>query len=108
MLADCTANQQAQYFCAWRDKLRAAQALDAAVAQRGQASASCSQRLTQETPRWKAQVQHQCQAAAAREWGGGSLQRTAELSCTAAAFGRAASAVATGSDKRCRLPAPGR
>lgn len=106
LLADCAANQQAQYFCSWRDQLEAERSLDAALAWRAQASPDCGRRLAHEAPRWKQQVQRRCQTAAAREWGGGSLQRTAEGACAAKAFDAAASAVAAGT--ACRLPAAGR
>ena len=103
LLADCAANQQAQYFCAWRDQLEAERKLDAALSLRGQASPECGKRLADEAPRWKRQVQRHCQGTAAKAWGGGSLQRTAELACAANAFEHAAAALPAG--KPCRLPA---
>jgi hypothetical protein len=103
LLADCAANQQAQYFCAWRDRLEAEHKLDAALSQRSQASPECGKRLAGEAPRWKSQVQRHCQATAAKAWGGGSMQRTAELACAANAFEHAAAELP--SEKSCRLPA---
>ncbi len=55
---------------------------------------------------WERQVQRRCQGAAAREWGGGSLQRTAEVACAVKGFDAAASAVAA--ETACRLPAAAR
>jgi hypothetical protein len=106
LLADCAANQQAAYFCAWREQLQAERSLDAALAQRSQASPDCGKRLASEATHWKTQVQRRCRRSAEREWDGGSAQRRAELACTANRFDSAASAVATGT--ACRLPAPGR
>jgi hypothetical protein len=103
LLADCAANQQAQYFCAWRDRLEAEHKLDAALRLRSQASPECGKRLAGEAPRWKRQVQRHCQATAAKAWGGGSMQRTAELACAANAVERAAAELP--SEQSCRLPA---
>ena len=103
LLADCAANQQALHFCAWRDRLDAEHKLDGALSQRSQASPECGKRLAGEAPRWKRQVQRHCQGAAAKAWGGGSMQRTAELACAAAAFEHAATDLPSG--KSCRLPA---
>lgn len=103
LLADCAANQQAQYFCAWRDRLEAEHKLDATLRQRSQDSPECGKRLAGEAPRWKRQVQRHCHGTAAKAWGGGSMQRTAELACVATAFEHAAAELPSG--KSCRLPA---
>jgi hypothetical protein len=103
LLADCAASQEAQYFCAWRDRLEAEHKLDAALNQRSPASPECGKRLAGEAHRWKRQVQRHCQGAAAKAWAGGSMQRTAELACAESAFERAAAELPSG--KSCRLPA---
>jgi hypothetical protein len=103
LLADCAANQQAQHFCVWRDRLEGEHKLDAALSQRSQASPECGKRLAGESLRWKRQVQRHCQGTAAKAWGGGSMQRTAELACAATAYEHAAAELPSG--KSCRLPA---
>jgi hypothetical protein len=103
LLADCAANQQAQCFCAWRDRLEAEHKLNAALSQRSLASPECGKRLAGEAPPWKREVQRHCRGTASKAWGGGSMQRTAELACAASAFERAAAELP--SDKSCRLPA---
>lgn len=90
MLADCSASQQAQTFCAWRDQLMAERVLDVAIADARATSASCSRRLGADAKGWKALVQKRCRRNAAGEWSGGSMQRAAELACVATAYEEAA------------------
>ncbi len=88
LTADCAADQQRMYFCAYRDVVAAELTLDRAVADKARGRPGCKGAIDAKVERWKAARDRACTKSAAREWGGGSMEPTARNTCLAERTGR--------------------
>lgn len=84
LLADCDTNQQSMYFCAWRDQIAAERSLAAVLQRKRARMPGCRSILGPEIERWEQARDRSCAASAEREWGSGSMKRTATAVCIAA------------------------
>ena len=81
LLADCHANQQSTYFCAWRDQIAADRKFGRALADKLQKMPQCKTSLEAETASWKKIRDLSCEKSATQEWGAGSMKPTAQVIC---------------------------
>jgi uncharacterized protein YecT (DUF1311 family) len=83
MLNDCDASQQSMYFCAWRDQIvaerRLQQAIDSQVKEHPRQKAVIEEKIA----KWKMRRDVGCNKTAHQNWGGGSMEPTARLTCQA-------------------------
>lgn len=82
MLADCNADQQSMYFCAWRDKIVAERSLDRVAAERKAAMPACSAAVDEWIRLESVRRDKTCTKQASTNFGGGSLEPTARMTCT--------------------------
>lgn len=90
LTADCAANQQSMYFCAYRDLVSAELALWRIVADKQRRFPACQAATEARVARWTLKRDSSCAQSAAREWGGGSMEPTARNTCLAYSTGRMA------------------
>lgn len=83
LTADCAANQQNVYFCAYRDVVAAELKLDRVMADKVRGRPGCKGAIDAKVERWKAARDRTCTKSAAREWGGGSMEPAARNTCLA-------------------------
>jgi uncharacterized protein YecT (DUF1311 family) len=88
LTADCAADQQSMYFCAYRDVVAAELTLDRVVADKVRGRPACKGAIEARVERWKAARDRACAKRAARAWGGGSMEPTARSACLAEDTGR--------------------
>jgi len=84
LLADCDANQQSIYFCAWRDQITAERKLDSMLTAKLDKMPRCKKAIDGELARWKKQRDSGCEKSATRDYGEGSLKATAQIACVTA------------------------
>lgn len=82
MLADCNADQQSMYFCAWRDKIVAEQSLDRVAAEKKTAMPACAAAVDEWIRLESVRRDKACAERARTSFGGGSLEATARMTCT--------------------------
>jgi hypothetical protein len=90
LTADCAADQQSMYFCAYRDLVSAELVLRRIVAEKQHRFPACQAGTEARVARWKQKRDNSCAQSAAREWGGGSMEPTARNTCLAYSTGRMA------------------
>ena len=83
LLADCTANQQSMYFCAWRDQIAGELAAKQVLANKKQELPACGSTLDKKLASWMQSRDHVCAKSATKEWGEGSMRPTAQAICSA-------------------------
>ncbi|MGJ7527260.1 lysozyme inhibitor LprI family protein [Variovorax sp. GB1P17] len=88
LTADCAADQQSMYFCAYRDVVAAELKLDRVMADKARERPGCKGAIDAKVERWKVARDRTCAKSAAREWGGGSMEPTARNICLAESTGR--------------------
>ena len=82
---DCNAHQQSMYFCAFRDFIAADLELQRAVSDKlAHESEQCRTVFDAKQTRWERARDRVCNQSARKEWGGGSMQPTAEVVCKTA------------------------
>jgi Lysozyme inhibitor LprI len=81
MLADCNADQQSMYFCAWRDKIVAERSLDRVAAEKKAAMPTCAAAVDEWIRLESARRDKACVKQASTNFGGGSLEPTARMTC---------------------------
>ena len=84
LLADCNANQQSMYFCAWRDQIAAARAFGRALADKQQKMPQCKTAIESKVANWTRSRDQSCDKSATKEWGEGSMKPTAQAICVTA------------------------
>jgi len=83
VLADCAANQQSMYFCAWRDQIQSQRLLNQAIATKVKKSPDCKTKLEPKVAAWSKRRDKVCAQSAEAEWGTGSMKPTAQATCVA-------------------------
>jgi uncharacterized protein YecT (DUF1311 family) len=81
LLANCDANQTSMYFCAWRDLIAADHNLETASDQRASSSPACKKAVDRRLHGWTKKRDAICAKTAEEEYGGGSLEQTAQTQC---------------------------
>ncbi len=84
LLADCTANQQSMYFCAWRDQIVADRAFAQALADKQRKMPQCKSSIEKNVASWIKSRDQSCAKSAMQEWGEGSMRPTAQAICVTA------------------------
>ena len=84
LLADCNANQQSMYFCAWRDQIAADRAFGRILADKQQKMPQCKTSIESKVASWTRSRDQSCDKSATKEWGGGSMKPTAQALCVTA------------------------
>lgn len=87
-LANCDANQQSMYFCAYRDLVAQELMLTQLVGRKRAALPGCAEAIDSKVTAMKRSSDVACAQAAQREWGGGSMESTARLICSTEATRR--------------------
>jgi uncharacterized protein YecT (DUF1311 family) len=85
LLANCDANQQSMYFCAWRDQIAAEQEFGRILAEKEEKSPQCKEVLARKAEAWLRSRNRSCEKSATQEWGTGSMKPTAQALCAAVA-----------------------
>ncbi|MBK7662175.1 MAG: DUF1311 domain-containing protein [Sterolibacteriaceae bacterium] len=80
-LADCNANQQSMYFCAWRDQIVAQRVFERLLADKMQSMPACKSALESRAADWARSRDRSCARSALKQWGDGSMRRTAQIIC---------------------------
>lgn len=88
LLADCDANQQAMYFCAWRDQVAKERKFNRALEEKKYALVACKAELEARATSWKKSRDRSCAQSAKNEFDGGSMNPTAQAICMAAETAR--------------------
>ena len=83
LLADCSANQQSMYFCAWRDQIAADRALRRVLADKEQKMPKCKPSLESKIVTWGQRRDLSCDMSEKKQWGEGSMRPTAKAICIA-------------------------
>jgi len=81
LLSRCEVSQSAMNICAYRDVVAADLKLKHAVASKVQQLPACKERLEARIARWEVARDQGCKRSAAKDYGGGSLERMAESMC---------------------------
>ncbi|MGJ7503479.1 lysozyme inhibitor LprI family protein [Variovorax sp. ZT5P49] len=81
LLSRCEASQSAMNICAYRDVVAADLKLKHALASKVQQLLACKERLEAKIARWEVVRDQGCKRSAAKDYGGGSLEQTAESMC---------------------------
>jgi hypothetical protein len=81
LLSRCEVNQAAMNICAYRDVVAADLKLKHAVASKVQQLPACKERLEVRIARWEVVRDQGCKRSATKDYGGGSLEKTAEFMC---------------------------
>jgi len=81
LLADCHANQQSMYFCAWRDQIAADKKLRRALTEKKQKIPACKNFLESKIAAWIRFRDQSCDKSTRKEWGEGSMRPTARAIC---------------------------
>ncbi|UVH57000.1 lysozyme inhibitor LprI family protein [Variovorax paradoxus] len=81
LLSRCEASQSAMNICAYRDVVVADLKLKHALASKVQQLPACKERLEARIARWEVVRDQGCKRNAAKDYGGGSLEQTAESMC---------------------------
>jgi len=84
LLADCNANQQSMYFCAWRDQIAAVRTFEQALNDKQQKLSQCKTSLETKVASWMKSRDQSCEKSATQEWGEGSMKPTAQAICVTA------------------------
>lgn len=82
LLADCDADQQSMYFCAYRDQVSADLKLQHTLSLKQQQFPRCQAGLSNQIKDWENRRNQTCEQSAAKEWGEGSVKSTDELICS--------------------------
>jgi len=88
LTADCAADQQSMYFCAYRDMVSAELKLRRVAAEKERQLPACRAAIETRVERGKAVRDRACAKSAAKEWGGGSMEPTARNICLSDSIGR--------------------
>lgn len=88
LLADCDADQQSMYFCAYSDQVVADLKLQHTLSLKQQQLPQCQTKLLDQVESWENKRDQSCAQSAAKEWGDGSMKPTAELVCSVAETNR--------------------
>lgn len=80
-LADCDANQQSMYFCAYRDLVRSELGLKDVIETKKRSLNSCASAVEQRASERIQKRNSDCEQSAKNEWGGGSMEATARAIC---------------------------
>ncbi|WP_118179517.1 lysozyme inhibitor LprI family protein [Paraburkholderia phosphatilytica] len=88
MLTHCDANQMSINMCAWRDRIVAERKLQRAVATKGTMNAGCPQPMNARIDAWKQERDQTCARKAQKQYGGGTMQQSAQTMCETAATKR--------------------
>jgi uncharacterized protein YecT (DUF1311 family) len=88
LTADCTADQQSMYFCAYRDLVSAELKLQRVVAEKERRLPACKPDIDARVAHWRAARDQACIQSAAKEWAGGSMEPTARNICLSDSTGR--------------------
>lgn len=81
LLSRCEASQSAMNICAYRGVVAADLKLKHALASKVQQLPACKERLEAKIARWEVVRDQGCKRNAAKDYGGGSLEQTAESMC---------------------------
>ena len=81
LLADCHANQQSMYFCAWRDQIAADRIFGRTLADKLQKMPQCKTSMKAKIASWAKKRDQSCKKSATQEWGEGSMKPTAQAIC---------------------------
>ncbi|MGJ7536606.1 MULTISPECIES: lysozyme inhibitor LprI family protein [unclassified Variovorax] len=81
LLSRCEASQAAMNICAYRDVVAADLKLKHALASKVQQLPACKERLEARIARWEVVRDQGCKRNAAKDYGGGLLEQTAESMC---------------------------
>lgn len=84
LLADCDADQQSMYFCAYSDQVVADLKLQHILSLKQQQLPHCQTELLDQVENWENKRDSSCAQSAAKEWGDGSMKPTAKLVCSTA------------------------
>ena len=84
ILADCDLNQQATYFCAFRDFVVADLEFRRVVSSKQRQLPACKAGIGEEAANLERSRDSSCEKSAADEWGDGSMKPTAEAMCATA------------------------
>ena len=84
LLADCHANQQSMYFCAWRDQIAADRIFWRTLAEKLQKMPQCKTSMEAKIASWAKTRDRSCEKSAMQEWGEGSMKPTAQAICVTA------------------------
>lgn len=88
VLADCNANQQSLYFCAWRDQLAEDIKLRQLLERKILATPHCKRSFEAQINAWERSRNRSCDESAKKQWGEGSMRPTASTLCKAKATER--------------------
>jgi Lysozyme inhibitor LprI len=105
MLADCNADQQSMYFCAWRDKIVAERSLDRVAAEKKAAMPTCAAAIDEWIRTEWVRRDKACTKQASTNFSGGSLEPTARMTCTKDTTNKLKNKLAGIDDCR-RVPSP--
>jgi uncharacterized protein YecT (DUF1311 family) len=84
LLANCNANQQSMYFCAWRDQIAASRNFARVLADKLQKMPQCKKTMETKVASWMKSRDQSCEKSATQEWGEGSMKPTAQTICVTA------------------------
>jgi lysozyme len=83
IVADCHADQQHMYFCAWRDQIAADLIFKEAVIEKMKQLPNCKDWIENKSAEWAISRDNECAKSARNEWGKGSMRATAQAICMA-------------------------
>jgi hypothetical protein len=83
LLQDCGASQQSTYFCAYRDRVAADLLLRRTTLAKEQQLPTCKTVIESKLARWAKSRDAACAKSASKDWGEGSMKKTAETTCIA-------------------------
>ncbi len=84
LLANCNANQQSMYFCAWRDQISADRAFSRTLVNKLKKMPQCKAPIEHKIASWKQSRDQSCDNSTTKEWGEGSMKATAQAICVTA------------------------
>lgn len=88
LLADCSANQQSMYFCAWRDQIAAEKTFDKVLVEKQLQLPQCKTFIESKAKSWSRIRDRSCDRSATKKWGEGSMKPTALAICMTAETAR--------------------
>jgi hypothetical protein len=101
LLADCNANQQSLYFCAYRDFVAADLALERVASSKLKKFPSCRAASPGDIENSRRSIDSECRKSAVESYGEGSMAPTAQATCAAIAMTALADEIAGSHDPTC-------
>jgi uncharacterized protein YecT (DUF1311 family) len=81
LLANCNANPQSLYLCAWRNQIATDRALGAVLADKAQRRPECRTAIENRIADWARLRDASCDRTTREQWGDGPIAPTARLRC---------------------------